>query len=348
MNRQLFRRAYRDLLKGESITGTSIEIPTGDAEADKVLRVYKNIIKALPFPLGGIKEDIKYLAIKGGIDSKLSNIETWVNKGLCFKMSSGRTLRIKGYSYNISEAEEKVEKDIANYLGNDVFDEFIWVYNRLSENKSLKDFYKVFMKDEMIECKHKNIQFAKKLTQMLDGEEVRLTGKTEKGRIIDSSNGNTYILDIFKTEYDTGEQEEEVEIRGRSVTTKMVPKKEVYYDFNLFMKREDCPMVNIEEIPYWAVVVLCEYSAYKDELGKADYEGVVIGDTAYFSMNEQVFKVRPETAFEPELVSENSRILGYNKERVYLVNRLQKDGIIHDVIYDADTLEICKERIYKG
>ena len=345
--KDLFRKAYKYCLLDEQNGGTSVDIKTGNANADKVLNVYKNISNRVPFPLNSIEEDIKYCAIADGIRSQLPSIEIWVDKGICVELNkeAKTAVRISRSQYQVFEYSNKNDKDIVEYMNTNMFKQFNWLAERLRQTKSVKDFYTVFMKKEILSVKKNKGKFEDKLLNMLQEEEVPILMKPRANTVIDGD--DMYTLDIFKVEYETGNQLEEVEIRDRQVVTRKVNEVKSYYDYTTFIKNGNSKMKEIDCISIGAIF---EIIVSREEiLGRLNFAGIVINGTLFFKYGGTIFKSSFGEYNEPEIVAEGARIYGFTDKAAYLIQTDKFEEVNRDTIYKLDNngITICDERLYR-
>lgn len=343
--RELFRKAYKQTLTTNLEMGTSINIKTGNEEIDKILNTYKLIHSSIPYPLNKIEENDKYVTILNGVKSRIPKAELWVDNGLCAFISKDQAIRIKSDTYQIYEMKGKPKEKFPYSDVSDVLSkEFEWVSDRLKEQKSLKDFYKVFMKEEIKEAKKNYEPFDHKLMTMLTEERVRITQKPQDNKVV--FDNNQYILDIFEDEYETGKTEEVVEIRDGKVSTKTEKEKEQYYNYDTYMKSGNEPMNKVH--CDWMGAIFGEIVARIRDYGWLEYKALVFNGELYFEVADTIYKSSVLQWKEPEMVSQGIHLMGSNKNGVYGYQNFLDDGVTHEVIYRLRDLSIAQEKIYKA
>lgn len=339
MNRTLFRQAYT--AGNSKLQATALDIKTNNEQVDKVINLYNNIINSIPYPLNKIEDDIKYIAIADGIKSRITSADLWVDNGICVALDNKQAIRIKGKLYNTFLITEKLSKSMLDYKESDIFKEFNWLSERLKAQKSLKDYYKIFMMSELREAKKDKQSFEHKLLNILTTKELNNIIRPKENTVLFGD--SEYTLDIYLKTYETNKIEEVTEIRNGKINT--VKQKQVleYFDYDTYKKQENIPIQKVD--CQWIGAIFGELVARYEYLGWLSYTGIVFNGDLYFSLDNAIYKSSIDKYTTPELIVRGLKLFGYDKESVYLQQIVEINNTEYEIIYDVQDLSICQERV---
>lgn len=331
---------------------------------NKVIVAYTKMYEALPFPLYGIEEPIKYCVIGNCIKSMIDNIECWVTGSLFVRMQDGIILRFVGSSWCTVDNSERqydgLNMDIDDYEDSIGYEEFDWVMERLIEKKPTSSFYEVFMPDFVKACISQPIILKWELSRILEFGSIPDKLELKENRLIDTVGNKEYIIDIFSKGKQVSCGEETLELvinNGMASNFRHKQKLIRVYDFNAYVKevKEDknkgkviqkLKIDNVDGISSLFERIVQE-GIYNDSVEKVVYTGLVVGDNILYEIGNTIYSCKLHTYEKSVSIAQDISIYGLDGNRVYL-EKLTKceSGIQKSVIYAFDTekknIRLCR------
>lgn len=362
-NIDLFNQAFEGMALANTLVANRTDIGLDEIDTDNIreyIKEYDTILKSLPFPLYAIEENIKY-AVLGSILKIRKHIENdiWVNKGLYIKLDDQRALRFMCGTWGIVGCNSDIKDsiDLNNYKNSIGYEEFKWAYNKLKSNKSLAEFYTVFMKDFVSACNKQSMVLKWELSNILNFGPVPKEESLPSNKIIDLENETEYRMDIYYAgKRKTGESETIFTLGDPGVITK--PKFSAIYDYDVYSKSIITDKLGLRRPSKSRIVSLDGFRSLYDvivsegeEVDKVEYSGVTLNNKLLFTVNGVLYVSDIDKYTECIEIGTGLQIVGHDRGYIYIKkNQRCSSGITKESIYAFNPvdmqLRLCRIRYY--
>lgn len=212
-NFELFEQAAESVVINRTITNTtsindclSKEYEISHDAIHKIIHIYDEFHKRIPYPLNSLDTDLRYAAafwmlkIKMKLESDV-DIKAYIDDGLHIILDSktNTVLTFINRTWGIEDVanipEQTIETD--KYVEHPGFKEFIWVVERMVKNEKINDYYSIFMRDFFEACNKNPMVLKWELANILTFSNPPKHINFQENRIYDVVTGDTYSLDIY-------------------------------------------------------------------------------------------------------------------------------------------------------
>lgn len=365
----------------ESIKDINLEI------MDEVIKTYKIIYNALPYPLYDIECDMKYIAIAEYIKKCLKDkiYDIWVDGGLYVKISDKKDIALKFIRktwaiVNIDKSKDS-NLDILKYKGKIGYEEFKWVID-IIKNGSKEGFYNKFMSEFVQACNNDKEIIKRELNNIMSFKSLPDKINLKSNIIINLDDNVEIVLDIYyKGIKETGEKEYILSLSDDIV---LGDKYEKVYRFNYYIKEyEDGnpkKLVSVkelqskldnrkglEEIPvsvqafknmnlsgiYDLFNMLCAIRINDKTDNFREFKGVIKDNYLIYQISDRLFYSKAYKADTLEEIDRGVEFYSYSGGNIYYIKRSKlTGGIIKEYIYyyniKSGVRDICDVRYVGG
>lgn len=360
----LFKLAYEGKVLNKKASSKVKDTIENKSELVKdLVNTYHDILDSLVFPLNLVESSIKYtmiaLVLKDRVKEKHGEIPMQVDTSICIEIEDGKILRLLAGTWSIESTPGtyKVSRNLNLdlYKGQTGYDEYVWAYHCLSEDKDTKDFYNVFMSDFLNACRNQELVLKWELSRILDFGTVPNEAYLSVDKITDEDTNKQYYLDV----YCTGRKDTNDNVLSFTTDSSGVPiiaterKKVKVYNFEVYSKsldninnRTEKENTNCDGMASVFDILLSE-GIDDDRISNIHYTGLVNDDTLIFEVNKEIYISTFKEYKKPERLMSNVIIYGYDSGRVYVKRRKKLySGVYEESIYSYE-LSTKKARLCK-
>lgn len=361
-NIELFILANEGLVLQDRVYNTIdniLDVTTDLFLVKRYINEYNLFLKAMPYPLYAIEEDIKYAALANLIKSVTKDkVSMWVYDGLYIKLSNitGETLRLVGNAWQIVHIEQQVEDntDLELYSDELGYEEYRWLVDKVLNKQNISDFYEEFMPNFIKACNNDDNIIKKELLNILNFDKVSNESKFKDNVIINRELSAEYTLDI----YCNGQVETEDTISTWSLLDNKPKCGSRYsniktYDYDLYMKelfnKSKSTITKLAGIR-GLFNELCAYKNLHELESFPKFKGIIIKNKLAFTIEDTLYITYSNKLRKVEQIDTDVKLYGADKERIYYSKEYKiRNGMIKRYIYSVNLhglkTSLCKIEI---
>lgn len=329
---------------------------------------YNNIYKSLPFPLYAVESNIKYAAMATYIQDRVATklnipVDMWVDNGIYVPLADKKALMIVGNtwgivtSYNAKKytklTDEQVQStNIETYRHEDGYDEFKWCLIQLMEEKSLRDFYKKFIRGFEEACMGEQMVMKWELSRLLDFGHIPEKENVDDNIIKNIMSGKMYQIDIFWTgrmrKAQNGENIMVIDLANSKNACEIKAREEKEYNYEMYELNSNSARRKLknEKLAFSGLLqTIVQIGRDSDRVERVSYRGITDGDIVAFSIEGSVYVGnigQPLT-----IIGSGIELWGIEGSKVYMKKEAKKETGVTRVCYYAyevktEKLKICK------
>ena len=335
-----------------SSIGTRL-LGSSTADIDNMIKYYGEMHKALPFPLHGLEEDVKYAAIATYIQDKMDiPLRMWVDNGLNIMIGDGRALKFIGMTWGVVSVQDVPEDNtnIELYISSPCYSEMEWALTQLMNGERLSGYYDRFMGEFAKACKNEPIVLKWELSRLLEFGKVPKRIDIGDDKLIDTERaGVEYFLDIFCTGTEkSGSERKVIDLTGNEPKSYSKFIRTPVYDFEVYEKAsyttdDGMETPNVSKIKRTDLEGMAGVFQIVIGIGRVcgkvrpKYSGIVSKGTVVFQVEGTIYRCDAKKYKKPDIISRGMSIVGYDSGMVYMMREKEtSSGVKEESTYAYD------------
>ena len=313
----LFKTAYECLANRKSLgTNTNILEVEKYRKVYKYIEAYDELNNMLPFPLNSLDIDSKYSYIATIMKDKfMEPFSMWIDNALFIKIDD-IVIKFTGIIYEIVDDYTVLDDNtnIELYTKELGYREFVWAIKTVMNNKSLNEYYSIFLSDILNACKDILI-LQRELKSILEFSNVPDKKYFKDDLILDVKRNTYFMVDVYNAGKEYTDENEYTIKRDGSIA---VSKKYIeIYNYNLLQKFENKGFVKRDIDGFTGVfeIIAGKLSINKDK--QIIYKGIIINGLIVFTVNNELYMCTLNKYSKPIRIASNIELYSYNENCVY-------------------------------